>query len=43
MLGLESGDATPNPEVSKAEDEKAKAVIRQAIVRLGTLERASRR
>jgi uncharacterized protein len=26
VLGIESGDATPNPEVSKAADEKAKAV-----------------
>lgn len=27
VLGLESGDATPNPEVSKADNDKAKAVI----------------
>ena len=27
VIGLESGDATPNPEVSKADNEKAKAVI----------------
>jgi type 1 glutamine amidotransferase len=30
ILGLEKGDATPNPELSKAEEEKAKAVVEAA-------------
>jgi type 1 glutamine amidotransferase len=30
VLGLEKGDATPNPELSKSEDEKAKAELAKA-------------
>jgi type 1 glutamine amidotransferase len=30
ILGLEKGDATPNPELSKAEEEKAKEVVASA-------------
>jgi hypothetical protein len=30
ILGLEKGDATPNPELSKAEEAKAKAVVAEA-------------
>jgi type 1 glutamine amidotransferase len=30
MLGLEEGDATPNPELSKAEEQKAKEVVEAA-------------